>query len=171
MEIKEILVDKALLDGFKRRAYKHLPNEHLEVLIGIVNTEKQTLTLTSLLQVPYKATPDEVETEEFEAPEGMLGAIHSHPDGAGSPSEEDITYAKGEIIGICAISQRGKRKHTSFSFWRVSATPIELTIIEDEDVESEGKAEALETKIYQDPQVVQSVPSVETPPRVPQEQK
>lgn len=142
MELTEIIVEKSLLDGFKRRCYKQLPNEHLEVLRGTID-EAGVATVTGLMKVPYRATPEEVETEFYDSPEDEIGTLHSHPDGAGSPSDEDINELKGSIIGICAISQRGKRKYTSFSFWQVSASPIDLTIVEDEEDDSEERQRVL----------------------------
>lgn len=140
--LNEVVVDRKVLDAFKRRALKFYPREFLEQIVGrIVGAQVRVYAFREL---EHEATKWEVVIDEDLDPmtEGedsrhydILGTIHTHPQSSIEPSDLDWEAMKrdGEhIMGICAIRRTSKRRFVSFAFYNTERAQIQLTIGEDD---------------------------------------
>ncbi len=138
--LTEVLVDRKVLDAFKRRALKFYPREFLEQIVGrIVGSQ---VRIYAFRELEHEATEWEVVIDEDLDPmtEGadsrhydILGTIHTHPQSSIEPSNLDWEAMKrdGEhIMGICAIRRTSKRRFVSFAFYNTDRTQVQLTISE-----------------------------------------
>lgn len=138
--LTEVLVDRKVLDAFKRRALKFYPREFLEQIVGrIVGSQ---VRIYAFRELEHEATEWEVVIDEDLDPmtEGadsrhydILGTIHTHPQSSIEPSNLDWEAMKrdGEhIMGICAIRRTSKRRFVSFAFYNTDRTQMQLTISE-----------------------------------------
>lgn len=146
--IAEVVVDRKVLEGFKRRALKAYPREVIEQLVGrIVGPQARIFAFREL---EYQATRSRVIMDEDANPmtEGgdevqfeILGTIHTHPQDTVEPSELDWQSMNedGEVVmGVCAIRKTEKRRFVSFAFYRNDRTQLQLTIAEEERAASAG---------------------------------
>jgi proteasome lid subunit RPN8/RPN11 len=145
--LTEVVVDRKVLDAFKRRSLKFYPREFLEQIVGRVVGSQ--VRIYAFRELEHEATKWEVVIDEDLDPmsEGedsrhydILGTIHTHPQSSIEPSDVDWEAMKrdGEhIMGICAIRRTSKRRFVSFAFYNRDKTQMQLTIGEDN-----GKAEA-----------------------------
>ena len=125
--MRRVLIDKRILDGFKRRARKVYPLEVMEIVVGEIRGE-DTVVL-SFQAVDHIASEGEIavddedflNTEQERYRHDVLGTIHSHPNDTVEPSLRDKRSAKkdGEVIyGICAITRSpAGRRYVSWGFW------------------------------------------------------
>jgi proteasome lid subunit RPN8/RPN11 len=128
----KVIVSKAELDKFRRRAIKSYPNERIELLWG-KRRGLDTFEIFLFDQVKHergrkwcKSDEDDHEISIQEAQDRgfvILGTIHTHPNrDEACPSESDFDDAleQGEVIsGICAIwenKKTGKLK-SRVRFW------------------------------------------------------
>ena len=145
--LTEVVVDRKVLDAFKRRALKLYPREFLEQIVGrIVGPQ---IRIYAFRELEHEATRFEVVIDEDMDPmtEGedsrhydILGTIHTHPQSSIEPSDIDWEAMKrdGEhVMGICAIRRTIKRRFVSFAFYNTDRTQLQLTI-----AESNGRAAA-----------------------------
>jgi proteasome lid subunit RPN8/RPN11 len=139
--LTEVMVDRKVLDGFKRRALKFYPREFLEQIVGrIVGTQ---VRIYAFRELEHEATKWEVIIDEDLDPmsEGedsrhydILGTIHTHPLSSIEPSDLDWEAMKrdGEhVMGICAIRKTMKRRFVSFAFYNTDKALLQLTVSED----------------------------------------
>ena len=139
-ELTEVVIDRKVLDAFKRRALKLYPREYLEQIVGkVVNSEARIYAFRDL---EHQATRYEVTIDEDMDPmtEGddesryqILGSIHTHPQASIEPSQLDweAMARDGELVmGICSIRKTAKRRFVSFAFYNSSQAQIQLTISE-----------------------------------------
>lgn len=152
--LSEVVIDRRVLDQFKRRALRAYPNEHAEQLWGRVEGKAAHIYhIEPFDEVPAgegtllgegdigEQKKDEVNFA-FEQKIGtyhgklrLLGSIHTHPgDEFGTePSDEDIREAVrgGEIVwGIYAIRKTAKRRFISCRFWSTAHGQLELVMAE-----------------------------------------
>ncbi len=152
--LTQVVVDRRVLNQFKRRSLRAYPNEHAEQLWGTIEgsavhvchiepfdkvpSRERTVVGEGDIQEERK---DEVDFS-FEQQCGTcngrltrLGSIHTHPgeEIGTEPSGEDIREAvrAGEIIwGIYAIRKTAKRHFISCRFWSTNDRQLELVISE-----------------------------------------
>ena len=149
-DLVEVIVDRKVLDSFKRRALKVYPREILEQVVGrISGTEARIFAFRDLEHVAKRGdvvvdddmnpmTEGEDETRRFR----ILGTIHSHPQDTVEPSALDweTMETDGELVmGICAIRKTAKRRFVTFAFFGRKRQQLHLTIGE-EDTAASAKA-------------------------------
>ena len=139
-DLTEIVIDRKVLDSFKRRALKLYPREFMEQLVGKIAGNQ--VHLYAFRDLEHKATRYEVVIDEDLEPmtEGdderryqILGTIHTHPQATIEPSDLDWeTMARDDelIMGICAIRKTSKRRFVSFAFYSGGRTQLQLTVSE-----------------------------------------
>jgi proteasome lid subunit RPN8/RPN11 len=138
--LTEIVVDRKVLDGFKRRALKLYPREFIEQMVGrLVDHQAR---IYAFRELEHQATRYEVVIDEDMDPmtegedEGrykILGTIHTHPQATIEPSDIDWEAMErdGELVmGICAIRKTAKRRFVSFAFYNTRREQMQLTIAE-----------------------------------------
>jgi len=138
----EVLVDRKVLDSFKRRALKVYPREIFEQVVGrISGTQARIFAFRDLEHVANKrdvVVDDDMNpmTEgEDEHHFDILGTIHSHPQDTIEPSDLDWETMKtdGELVmGICSIRKTAKRRFVSFAFFGCNRQQLQLTIGEED---------------------------------------
>lgn len=139
MTVTRIVLDRKLLDGFKKRALKKYPNEYMEVMLGEISRGKARIF--SFQDFDHSGTPTNIITDDdachnedreaFDQP--ILGSLHTHPNGIAQPSELDLQTAAedGEKVwGICAISKRKNRRYVSWGFFDTEGQAVELILSE-----------------------------------------
>jgi hypothetical protein len=139
-ELTEVVVDRKVLDGFKRRALKTYPLELFEQVIGrIVETQVRVFAFQA---IEHEATDRDITLDDDVNPmtEGkdargydILGTIHSHPMDTVEPSPLDWSSMKedGELImGVCSIRKTARRRFVSFAFFNRKRDQVQLTISE-----------------------------------------
>ncbi len=139
-ELREVIVDRKLLDAFKRRALKLYPLEFLEQMVGrIIDGQAR---IYAFRELEHEATRFEVTIDEDLDPmtEGqedirfeILGTIHTHPQATIEPSNVDwqaMVRDRELVMGICAIRKTIKRRFVSFAFYNRNHEQLQLTIAE-----------------------------------------
>jgi proteasome lid subunit RPN8/RPN11 len=139
-ELTEVVVDRKVLEGFKRRALKVYPLELLEQVVGRV-VEGQ-VRVFAFQAIEHDATERDITLDDDVNPmtEGederrydILGTIHSHPMDTVEPSLLDWSSMKedGEfVMGVCSIRKTVKRRFVSFAFFNRKREQMQLTISE-----------------------------------------
>ncbi len=144
----EVVVDRKVLEAFKRRALRAYPREIIEQIVGkLVGTQARIFAFREL---EYQATRQQVIMDEDANPmtEGgdelnfqILGTIHTHPQDTVEPSELDwkSMHEDGELVmGICAIRKTAKRRFVSFAFYGAARAQLQLTVSEEERAAGAG---------------------------------
>ncbi len=139
--LTEIVVDRKVLDGFKRRALKAYPLELLEQVVGrIVGSQARVFAFQA---IEHEATKRDITLDDDVNPmtEGedvrrfdILGTIHSHPLDTVEPSPLDWSSMKedGELVmGVCSIRKTARRRFVSFAFFKRNKEQLQLTISEE----------------------------------------
>ena len=140
--LSEVVVDRKVLGGFKRRALRAYPLEILEQVVGKIvgaqahifafrDIEHQGLTNSVVMDDDVNPMTE----GETGMPFSILGTIHTHPQDTIEPSELDWQSMRqdGEwIMGVCAIRKTSKRRFVSFAFFNRHREHIQLTIAEAE---------------------------------------
>jgi proteasome lid subunit RPN8/RPN11 len=139
-ELTEVVVDRKVLDGFKRRALNVYPLELMELVVGRV-VERQARVF-AFQAIEHEATERDITLDDDVNPmtEGedtrrydILGTIHSHPMDTVEPSPLDWSSMKedGELImGVCSIRKTTRRRFVSFAFFNRKREQLQLTISE-----------------------------------------
>ena len=139
-ELTEVVVDRKVLDGFKRRALNVYPLELMELVVGRV-VERQ-VRVFAFQAIEHGATERDITLDDDVNPmtEGedtrrydILGTIHSHPMDTVEPSPLDWSSMKedGELImGVCSIRKTTRRRFVSFAFFNRKREQLQLTISE-----------------------------------------
>jgi proteasome lid subunit RPN8/RPN11 len=147
--LTEVVVDRKVLDAFKRRALKLYPLEFLEQMVGrIVGSQ---VRIYAFRELEHEATRYEVVIDEDLDPmtEGedrhfdILGTIHTHPQDTIQPSDLDweaMARDRELVMGICAIRKTTKRRFVSFAFYNSDRKQLQLTISEANGLTSSAKA-------------------------------
>ncbi|MBZ5647092.1 MAG: Mov34/MPN/PAD-1 family protein [Acidobacteriia bacterium] len=140
-ELAEVVVDRKVLDSFKRRALKVYPQEIFEQVVGrISGPQARIFAFRDLEHVAKNGnvyTDDDMNpmTEgEDESRFEILGTIHTHPQDTVEPSDLDweTMQKDGELVmGICSIRKTAKRRFVSFAFYSSSKVHLQLTISEE----------------------------------------
>ena len=139
-ELAEVVVDRKVLDGFKRRALKVYPLELLEQVVGrVVEGQARVFAFQA---IEHEATERDITLDDDVNPmtEGedhkrfdILGTIHSHPMDTVEPSRLDWSSMKedGEfVMGVCSIRKTERRRFVSFAFFNRKREQMQLTISE-----------------------------------------
>lgn len=139
-ELTEVVVDRKVLEGFKRRALKVYPLELLEQVVGrVVEGQARVFAFQA---IEHEATERDITLDDDVNPmtEGedakrydILGTIHSHPMDTVEPSPLDWSSMKedGEfVMGVCSIRKTAKRRFVSFAFFNRRHEQMQLTISE-----------------------------------------
>jgi proteasome lid subunit RPN8/RPN11 len=140
----KIKVASSVLRGFRRRALRSYPLEHLETVWGRITADG--IHIFAFHPIDHKPTRNTCEyTENTEADfEGqrdedapkwkleVLGTIHSHPDCSdASPSEADwelSVESKETISGIYLINKaKNGRRQTAVRFYSGAVHETEIT--------------------------------------------
>lgn len=139
--IRSVLIDRRVLEGFRRRAKKAYPREHLEALLGQIATDGEA-SVHAMCAIDHKGTRDgcEYETSDLLAIEEefaqrglhMIGTIHSHPalNTCVHPSELDHNTGveHGEfVMGVMHVWKQEGVMHTRVSF-SVPRKPLEVKV-------------------------------------------
>lgn len=138
--IHTVVVDRKILDGFRRRALKHYPREYAEQLWGIVESSKANVCVIEpidLKQQTRNGVDFDFDQQCGTKHSGMtlLGSIHTHPaphDRTG-PSDDDVSssiHDKEIVWGICGIRKTPKRRFFSCRFWSTGRGEVELVVSE-----------------------------------------
>lgn len=159
MNITRIVVDKYILDGFKRRALKEFPKEHIEAILGKAQADGTILQIHAFDEIEkYESKKYEVNyaqpEDEIEAGTTLkyYGTLHTHPTTDTTPSsydwkdflgtQEDECLVGGEkrgyyvhtmadeIMGIMYINKNTRQKFFGFAFYNRQGNQIELVISE-----------------------------------------
>jgi proteasome lid subunit RPN8/RPN11 len=138
--LTEVLVDRKVLDAFKRRALKLYPREFLEQIVGrVVGTQ---VRIYAFRELEHEATKWEVVIDEDLDPmtDGedtrhfdILGTIHTHPQSTIEPSDLDWEAMRRDrelVMGVCAIRKNSIRRFVSFAFYDTAKTQLQLTVAE-----------------------------------------
>lgn len=146
-ELREVIIDRKVLEAFKRRALKLYPLEFLEQIIGrIIDGQAR---IYAFRELEHEATRFEVTIDEDLDPmtegEGdtrydIMGTIHTHPQSTIEPSEIDWEAMKRDrelVMGICAIRKTTKRRFVSFAFYNRDREQLQFTV-----AEANGKGKA-----------------------------
>lgn len=146
--LKEVIVDRKVLEGFKRRALKAYPLELLEQVVGrIVVTQVRVFAFQA---IEHEATDRDITLDDDVNPmtEGeepkrfdILGTIHSHPMDTVEPSALDWSSMKddGELVmGVCSIRKTPRRRFVSFAFFNRQKDQLQLTISEENTAMAAG---------------------------------
>jgi proteasome lid subunit RPN8/RPN11 len=149
-KVTEVVIDRTVLDSFKRRALQAYPREILEQVVGkIVGTQARIFAFRDL---EHQASTSAVVMDDdvnpmTEGEEGMrlsiLGTIHTHPQDTVEPSELDWQTMRqdGELVmGVCAIRKTAKRRFVSFAFFNRIREHVQLTVAEAETSGKSGSA-------------------------------
>jgi proteasome lid subunit RPN8/RPN11 len=149
-DLVEVMVDRKVLDSFKRRALKVYPREIFEQVVGrISGTQARIFAFRDLEHVANRrdVVVDEdmnpMTEGEDESRFDILGTIHSHPQDTIEPSELDWETMKtdGELVmGICSIRKTAKRRFVSFAFFGRNRQQLQLTIGEEDTSALSAKA-------------------------------
>jgi len=138
--LTEVVIDRKVLDAFKRRALKLYPREFLEQIVG--RLVEHEVRIYAFRELEHQATRYEVVIDEDMDPmtEGedesryqILGTIHTHPQASIEPSDLDweAMARDGELVmGICSIRKTAKRRFVSFAFYNARKEQMQLTIAE-----------------------------------------
>src|SRR4051794_1194740 len=140
-ELTEILVDRNVLEAFKRRALKLYPKEFLEQLVGkVVGSQVRIYAFRELeheatrFEVVIDEDLDPMSEGEGDTPYDILGTIHTHPQSTIEPSDIDwdaMARDRELVMGVCAIRKTAKRRFVSFAFYNSAKKLLQLTIAED----------------------------------------
>jgi|ERR1035438_2992397 proteasome lid subunit RPN8/RPN11 len=152
--IERIIVHKTLIDSFKRKAVKALPNEIIVAVLGkMEKNDLHVYAFDKLEVVKSKHTFIQYEQPEEELEAGSdlkyFGTLHSHPNGTLHTSEDDresffnahnsdhfmIEDHEGEqlmdeIMGIMGIVRKRKVIHYGIAFYNSEIKPIEVIFSE-----------------------------------------
>lgn len=141
-EVTEVVVDRKVIGGFRRRALAAYPREIIEQIVGrVVGTQARIFALRDL---EYQATRKNIFMDEDANPmtedgdeDGyeVLGTIHTHPQDTVTPSETDWRSMRDDgemLMGICAIRKTDKRRFVTFAFYATHGAQLQLTISEAE---------------------------------------
>jgi proteasome lid subunit RPN8/RPN11 len=138
--LTEVMVDRKVLDAFKRRALKMYPREFLEQIVGRVVGAQ--VRIYAFRELEHEATNWEVVIDEDLDPmtEGeeprhfdILGTIHTHPQSTIEPSDLDWQAMRRDrelVMGVCATRKSTKRRFVSFAFYNSERKQLQLTISE-----------------------------------------
>ncbi len=148
VELTEIVVDRKVLEGFKRRALRKYPLELLEQVVGRVSGEQ--VRVFAFQAIEHEATERDITLDDDVNPmtEGedakrfdILGTIHSHPMDTVEPSPLDWSSMKedGELVmGVCSIRKTLKRRFVSFAFFNRQKNQMQLTVSEENSAMAAG---------------------------------
>ena len=139
MGLSEVVIDRRVLDTFKRRAFKAYPREYAEQVWGAIKGKSAHICAAEPIELTEQ-TRHTVDYD-FEQPPGtksgkyvLLGSFHTHPPPYDTqPSDNDIQSAveDGELVwGILAIRKRGKRRFSTVRFWSTADGEMEVVIAE-----------------------------------------
>jgi proteasome lid subunit RPN8/RPN11 len=141
-ELTEILVDRNVLEAFKRRALKLYPKEFLEQIVGkVVGSQVRIYAFRELeheatrFEVVIDEDLDPMSEGEGDTPYDILGTIHTHPQSTIEPSDIDwnaMARDRELVMGVCAIRKTAKRRFVSFAFYNSTKKLLQLTIAEDQ---------------------------------------
>jgi proteasome lid subunit RPN8/RPN11 len=147
-ELTEVIIDRKVLEGFKRRALKVYPLELLEQVVGrVVEGQARVFAFQA---IEHEATERDITLDDDVNPmtEGedarrydILGTIHSHPMDTVEPSPLDWTSMKedGELVmGVCSIRKTTRRRFVSFAFFNRKREQMQLTISEENTAMAAG---------------------------------
>ncbi|HVP43496.1 MAG TPA: Mov34/MPN/PAD-1 family protein [Terriglobales bacterium] len=139
-DLEEVVVDRKVLDAFKRRALKVYPREIFEQIVGrISGTQARIFAFRDLEHTAHKgdiyidSDMNPMTEGEDEPRFDILGTIHTHPQDTVEPSTLDwqTMHKDGELVmGICAIRRTAKRRFVTFAFFSSSQAQLPLTISE-----------------------------------------
>ena len=147
-QVTEVVVDRKVLEGFKRRALKAYPLELLEQVVGRISGSQARVF--AFQGIEHEATNRDITLDDDVNPmtEGeepkrydILGTIHSHPMDTVEPSPLDWTSMKqdGELVmGVCSIRKTSRRRFVSFAFFGRRKAQLQLTISEQNSVMAAG---------------------------------
>lgn len=136
--MRTVLIDRKVLDGFKRRALRKHPNEYIEEVWGRVRGEE--MQVFSLNKVKIKSADSENVDYECSGDCGdrdqnlkLLGTIHTHiyPDPA-EPSRIDLKNFHEEeelLMGIMSVKKTSNRRFSTTAFY-AGRKKLELLISE-----------------------------------------
>ena len=149
-DLVEVMVDRKVLDSFKRRALKAYPREIFEQVVGrIAGMQARIFAFRDLAHIANRqevVVDDDMNpmTEgEDESRFDILGTIHSHPQDTIEPSELDWETMQTDdelVMGICAIRKAAKRRFVSFAFFGRNRQQLQLTIGEEDTAGLSAKA-------------------------------
>ena len=137
-ELAEVVVDRKVLDAFKRRALKVYPYEIFEQVVGRIRGHQARIFAFRDLEHVANRRDVVVDDDMNPMTEGedessfeILGTIHSHPQDTIEPSKLDweTMDTDGELVmGICSIRKTTKRRFVSFAFFGSQRQQLQLTI-------------------------------------------
>lgn len=140
--VNEVVIDRKVLSGFKRRALQAYPREILEQVVGkLVGTQARVFAFRDIehqgssTAVVMDDDVNPMTEADGGLPFAILGTIHTHPQDTVEPSELDWQSMRqdGELVmGVCAIRRTARRRFVSFAFFNRGREHIQLTVAEPE---------------------------------------
>jgi hypothetical protein len=160
MDVHRIIIEKKTLEGFKRRAFKAFPNEHIEAVLG--RFEPSNKVRMNTLYVYAFDELDQAKSgkrridyflpeEEVEAGTTLkyFGTLHTHPKTHCEPSPDDwesflktsqveeqpvetyyVQILLDEVMGIMYLDKKSTKKMYGFAFYNRQGQQIEFIISE-----------------------------------------
>lgn len=126
MPLSEVVIDKRVLEGFKKRALKHYPREFLEIMLGRVDGERvfvygfETFDHEGDRDTIWVDPESKFNDDQDIHRHAILGTVHTHCDVSPDPSPTDWRNARAEkelIFAVCGIRKsRGGRRFVSWWF-------------------------------------------------------
>lgn len=160
MDVHRIVIEKKVLESFKRRAFKEFPNEHIEALLGRlqITNDMNVLSIYAFEKLDKEKAEKRIVVysmaeEEIEAGTSLkyFGTLHTHPKSRLEPSDEDWKsflhtsqveeqlvngyYSQvllDEVMGIMYIDRKAKQKFSGIAFYNRQGNQIEVVISEHE---------------------------------------
>ncbi len=136
----EVVVDREVLERFKRRALAAYPREIIEQIVGrVVGAQARIFAFRDL---EFQATRNRVFMDDDANPmvEGgdesgfeILGTIHTHPQDTVEPSPTDWRSMSEDselLMGVCAIRKTERRRFVTIAFFGTERNQLQLTISE-----------------------------------------
>jgi len=147
--LREVVIDKEVLNAFKGRASRAFPLEYAEVLWGYIEDDvaficvldRVSVAEAELEGIEYDSLVDYGETDPKT---GLvaLGSIHTHPQDISDdpelvivcePSDQDLSSVAEEqemLFGILTLKRLNDRRLTSLCFFLPDGSPLEVSVSE-----------------------------------------
>jgi proteasome lid subunit RPN8/RPN11 len=136
----KLLIDRRILNGFRRRCLAKYPKEHVESVYGRIAND--TVEIHGFGKIEHEATKTYVTYDDEELEDGQdeaeelkleaLGTAHSHPNcSSAEPSEHDWiagTHDGELVMGIVAIYKSSSGRLRSRVKWWQPLLPLTTEI-------------------------------------------
>jgi len=104
-KIKEVQIERELIDYILNIAKESYPNEFMALLEGKI--EGHVLRVTGLIFLPVETSNEGAVMDVFMLPliNNSIGSVHSHPGYSADPSDADLQYFSKEGIFHMVVAE------------------------------------------------------------------